>query len=105
MTIKKVVENDMAPTLLIYFTCMGMGQFYIFAAVFAYFSIVMCGLLVLAYHKNNAKLILIFRGALVFFTIMAFLNIFIDNASFTDAGISFLKVSFNLTLNNVTFRT
>ena len=66
-----------------------------FAAIFGYFLITIAGLLVLAYQKNNQKLILIFRIALVVFTVAGFFNIFIDNMIFTDARPDLLQIYAN----------
>jgi hypothetical protein len=51
--IMRVIEHDLAPSLLVYFCIMGLGEFYVFAAVFGYFIMLIGGLLVLAYKMNN----------------------------------------------------
>ena len=63
----------------------GLGEFFIFAAVFGYFMLIVAALLVIAYQKNAYKLITILRILLVIFTFCGFLNIFIDNMQFKDA--------------------
>lgn len=63
----------------------GLGEFFIFAAVFGYFMLIVGALLVIAYQKNAYKLITILRVLLVVFTFCGFLNIFIDNMQFKDA--------------------
>lgn len=49
----KVIEHDLAPSLLVFFCIMGLGEFYVFAAVFGYFILLLGGLLVLAYKMHN----------------------------------------------------
>ena len=80
----RVIEIDLAPSLIIYFFMIGLGEFFIFAAVFGYFMLITAALLVIAYQKNAYKLIFILRFLLVFFTLSAFFNIFIDNMVFKD---------------------
>ncbi len=80
----KVIEQDMAPSLIVFFCVMGLGEFYVFAAVIAYLMLLVCGMLVLAYKMNNASMIKTLRILLVLFTICAFLNIFIDDMIFAD---------------------
>lgn len=82
----RVIERDLAPSLLVYFCIMGLGEFYIFAAIFGYFILIVGGLLVMAYKLNNLQMIKTFRIILVVFTICGFFNIFIDNMVFDDAG-------------------
>jgi len=41
----RVVEQDLAPSLLVFFCIMGLGEFYVFAAIFGYFIICVGGLL------------------------------------------------------------
>lgn len=65
---------------------MGLGQFYIFAAIFGYFVIATGGLLIFAYKMNNTKMIQIFRFFLVLFTIGGFFNLFIDDMRFDDVN-------------------
>lgn len=78
----KVIETDMSPSLMIYFTTIGLGEFYAFAAVFGYFFFIASAVMVIAYMKKLYKLIIILRILIVLFTIGAFFNIFIDNMSF-----------------------
>lgn len=80
----RVIEQDLAPSLLVFFFVMGLGQFYVFAAVIAYLMLLVCGLLVLAYKMNNAKMISTLRILLFLFTLCAFMNIFIDDMIFAD---------------------
>lgn len=75
---------DLAPSIIVYYVMMGLGEFYIFAAVFSYFMLIIAALLVIAYQKNAYKLIVILRIFLVIFTMGAFFNIFIDNMVFGD---------------------
>ena len=42
---------------MVFFCVMGLGQFYVFAAVMAYLMLLVCGLLVLAYKMSNASMI------------------------------------------------
>ena len=63
---------------------MGLGGFYIFAAVFGYITILMGGLLILAYKKRNAQMIKVFRVLLVIATFCGFMNIFIDDMVYED---------------------
>ncbi len=49
----RVVEKDLAPSILVFFCVMGLGEFYIFAAVFGYLLLLMAGLLILAYKMEN----------------------------------------------------
>lgn len=81
-----MVEYDLAPSLLVFFCIMGLGEFYVFAAVFGYFLLAVSGLMVIAYKLNKVQMIKTFRILLVAFTICAFFNIFIDNMVFTDAN-------------------
>ncbi len=82
----RVVEYDMAPSLLVFYCIMGLGEFYVFAAIFGYFIMTIGGLLVLAYKMNNQQMIKTFRILLVACTVCGFFNIFIDNMKFTDAS-------------------
>lgn len=84
--IVRVVEFDLAPSLIVFFFIMGLGEFYIFAAIFGYFVLFICGLLVLAYKMHNVQMIKILRISLVLCTVCGFFNIFIDNMVFTDAS-------------------
>ena len=81
----KVIEKDLAPSFLVYFCIMGLGEFYIFAAIFGYFVVLLGGLLVLAYKMENPQMIRTFRVLLVLVTLIGFLNIFIDDMTFADA--------------------
>ena len=81
----RVVELDLAPSLFIYYIMMGLGEFFVFSAVFGYFLFITAALLVFAYQKKLYKLIVILRVFIVIFTIGAFFDIFIDNMVFTDA--------------------
>ena len=74
----------MAVSLVVFFCVMGLGQFYIFAAVMAYLMLLVCGLLVLAYKMNNVSMIRTLRILLVLVTLSAFMNIFIDDMIFDD---------------------
>ena len=65
---------------------MGLGEFYIFAAIFGYFIMTVGGLMILAYQMKNYKMIFFLRVFLVIFTISGFINIFADNMIFTDAN-------------------
>lgn len=78
----KVIEYDMAPTFMIYFFMIGLGQFYVFAAVFGFFMLITGTLLIIAYMKNLHKLIVILRIVLVIFTVCGFFNLFIDDMVF-----------------------
>lgn len=80
--IVRVVEHDLAPSLIVYYMIMGLAEFYVFAAIFGYFVFLIGGLLVLAYKMKNMQMIKIFRGLLVACTFCGFLNIFIDNMVF-----------------------
>ena len=71
---------------------MGLGQFYVFAAVFGYIVLLFGGLLVLGYKLKNVKMIKTFRILLVICTICAFFNIFIDDMTFDDANASQLAM-------------
>jgi len=51
--ILRVIEHDLAPSFMVYFCIMGLGEFYIFAAVFAFLMLLIGGLLVLAYKMQN----------------------------------------------------
>ena len=81
----KVIEKDLAPSFLVFFCIMGLGEFYIFAAVFGYFMVLIGGLLIFAYKMENAQMIRTFRVFLVLVTLIGFLNIFIDDMTFGDA--------------------
>jgi hypothetical protein len=48
-----VIEQDLAPSLVVFFYIIVLGQFYVFAAVFAYFLLVTAGGLIAAYKMNN----------------------------------------------------
>lgn len=87
----RVVEIDLAPSLFIYYISMGLGEFFIFSAVFAYFLFISAGLLILAYQKKLYKMIIILRILVVIFTIGAFFDIFIDNMVFSDAHPDFIE--------------
>lgn len=95
----RVVELDLAPTLLVWFITMGLGQFFVFAAVMSYFSFACAAGLVLAYHKENVKLIVGLRILLVFLTLAAFLNLFVDNMVFEDYYAAAID---NMRLGNIT---
>jgi hypothetical protein len=82
----RVVEYDLAPSLIVFFFVMGLGEFYVFAAIFGYFVLFICGLLVIAYKIHNTQMIKVLRTCLVLCTICGFFNIFIDNMTFTDAS-------------------
>jgi hypothetical protein len=84
--VTRVVEIDLAPPLIVFFITIGLGQFYIFAAVIGYFIMLIAGLLVLAYKLNNVPMIRTFRIIMVVATICGFFNIFIDNMIFDDAN-------------------
>ena len=49
----RVVEYDLAPSLLVFFCIMGLGEFYVFVAIFGYFILFIVGLLCLAYKFHN----------------------------------------------------
>lgn len=70
---------------------MGLGEFYIFAAVFSYLMLLVGGLLVLAYKMQNLQMIRLFRALLVVITFSGFLNIFIDDMIFADAQNTILE--------------
>ena len=72
----------MAPSILVFIVLIGLGEFYVFAAVFGYFMLAAGGGLVLAYYRNNFKMIGAFRVVLVVLTIAAFFNLFIDSMIF-----------------------
>ena len=80
----RVIEHDLAPSLFVYFYIVVLGQFYVFAAVFAYFLLVTGGGLVAAYKMDNTQMIKVLRGLLVLYTFAGFLNIFVDSMTFTD---------------------
>ena len=80
----RVIERDMAPSLVIYFLAIVMGTFYVIAAIFGYMIFVISGLMVLAYLKNNYKLIIVLRIALFALTFAGFLILFIDDMIFKD---------------------
>ncbi|TNV78017.1 hypothetical protein FGO68_gene13445 [Halteria grandinella] len=82
----RVVEYDLAPSLLVFFCIMGLGEFYVFAAIFGYFIICVGALLTISYKMNKPQMIKTFRIMLVAFTVCGFFNIFIDNMIFTDAS-------------------
>ncbi len=79
-----MIEYDLAPSFMLYFTLLGLGQFYVVAAVFAYLTLFMGALLVLAYQKSLYKLIIFLRIFLVLFTIAGFINLFVDNMMFNE---------------------
>jgi hypothetical protein len=85
--IVRVVEQDLAPSILVFYCIMGLGEFYVFAAVLGYLIITFGGLLVFAYKvsKTNPKMIKTFRILIVVCTFLGFLNIFIDDMIFIDA--------------------
>ena len=80
----RVIEKDMAPTLLIYFLALVLGTFYAIACIFAFAIFIVGGLMVIAYLRNNYKMIIILRIALFALTIAGFLIIFIDDMFFMD---------------------
>ena len=80
----RVIEKDMAPTLLVYFLAIVLGTFYVIAAVFAFAVFIVGGVMVIAYLKNKYKMIAALRIALVLLTFAAFLIIFIDDMFFMD---------------------
>jgi len=49
MNIVRMVEFDLAPTIIVYFITMALGAFYIFAAIFGYISMLIAGVLIIAY--------------------------------------------------------
>lgn len=80
----RVVERDMAPSLIMYFIAIACGTFYVIATIFAFIIFVISGVLVIAYWKNNHKLIVVLRIALFGFTLACFLILFIDDMVFKD---------------------
>jgi hypothetical protein len=90
--ILRVIEQDLAPSIMVYFCIMGLGQFYVFAAVFGYLTLLIGGLLVLAYKMQNEKMIRVFRILLVLATFCGFLNIFIDDMIFVDSEYEYLDL-------------
>ena len=80
----RVIEKDMAPTLLIYFLAIVLGAFYAIAAVFAFMIFIIGGMMVIAYLRNMYKIIAALRIALFVLTLAGFLIIFIDDMKFLD---------------------
>ena len=81
----KVIEYDLAPSLIINFFMIGLGEFFVFAAVFSYFLLIAGAIMVVAYQKKSYKLLFILRIFIVVLTFCAFLNIFVDNMTYKDA--------------------
>ena len=75
---------------MIYFVLIGLGQFYALAAIFAYLTLLMGAILVVAYQKYLHKLKIIARVFLVIFTLAAFLDCFVDDMNFDDNAESVL---------------
>jgi hypothetical protein len=71
--------------MIIYYCIIGLGQFYIFSAIFGYLILAVGGMLIFAYKTNNLKMIRISRIILVILTICGFFKIFIDTMLFNDA--------------------
>ena len=80
----RVIERDLAPSLIVFFGVMVLGQFYVFAAIISYFVLLVGGGLVFAYKMHNQEMIKVCRAALVILTFCGFLNIFVDSMTFTD---------------------
>lgn len=83
-TLIRVVEKDLAPTLVIYTLAIVLGTFYVIAAIFAFAVFIVGGMMVLAYARNFEKLIIALRIALFLLTFAGFLIIFIDDMFFVD---------------------
>jgi hypothetical protein len=43
------VEYDLAPSLIVYFICLAMGAFFVFATIFGYILFITAGVLLFAY--------------------------------------------------------
>ena len=80
----RVVERDLAPSLIVFFAVIVLGQFYVFAAIVSYFVLLVGGGLVFAYKVHNQEMIKVCRVALVILTFCGFLNIFVDSMCFSD---------------------
>lgn len=86
-----MIEVDLAPSLFVYFSVMGLGEFYVFAAVFSFLLLLQAVILMIAYQKNLYKLIIIMRICIVIFTVGAFFNLFIDTMVFNEQYPQYIK--------------
>ena len=80
----RVVEKDMAPSLIIYFLAIVLGTFYVIAAIFGYMMFIVGGLMVFAYATQKYKMIIALRFAMFLLTFAGFLILFIDDMIFKD---------------------
>ena len=78
----RVVERDMAPTLLVFFAIMINGSYYVIATILTFIFFAASGVLVIGHAKINYKLIMSMRVVIFLLTLCAFLNLFIDNMKF-----------------------
>lgn len=87
----RVIERDLAPSIIVFFAVIVLGQFYVFAAVISYLVLLVGGGLVFAYKMHNQEMIKVCRVALVILTFCGFLNIFVDSMTFTDFNLDQLR--------------
>ena len=84
----KVVEQDMAPSFLIYGVAITFGAFFAILAILGYVLVaVMIGLFI-GYWKQNYRIIQICRILNVVLTLLCFFALFADNLIFSDAASS-----------------
>jgi len=82
----RLVEYDLAPSFIVYFICMAMGAFFVFATIFGYILYITAGVLLFAYQKKHMKWIVVCRICIVVWTVIAFVDIFIDSLIFKEDG-------------------
>eukprot|EP00350_Pseudokeronopsis_sp_OXSARD2_P008192 CAMPEP_0170553716 /NCGR_PEP_ID=MMETSP0211-20121228/11550_1 /TAXON_ID=311385 /ORGANISM="Pseudokeronopsis sp., Strain OXSARD2" /LENGTH=155 /DNA_ID=CAMNT_0010862243 /DNA_START=82 /DNA_END=549 /DNA_ORIENTATION=+ len=78
----RVIEQDLAPTLLILFISMTLGAFFAFLAVLSIVILAMGGVLTFCYFRDSYRAIPIIRIVIVFLTYLVFINAFVDNYTF-----------------------
>jgi len=81
----KVVEHEMAPSFLAYGIAITFGAFYAIMAILGYVLIGVEVVLILAYLRDNNKLIQFARVGNVALTLLCFIVMFSDDLVFKDA--------------------
>jgi hypothetical protein len=89
----KVVEEDMAPSFLIYGIAITYGAFFAILAILGYVLMAVQIGLFIAYYKKNYKLLQICRISNVVLVGLCFLALFVDSLSFPGAANNVLNDS------------
>lgn len=78
----RVVERDMAPSLIVFFFVMMTGTYYVIATILTFIFFACSGILVVAHARKNFKLIMFMRILIFVFTLLGFINLFVDSMTF-----------------------